>query len=281
MEKYLGTIQKFKVIRETNIGYMLTLKEEEFFLHKNETNFQKLLAGDEVRGFVYSDKKARIAVTLSLPNVTTEKAGFVRVIEGNKDLGVFVDIGISKDVLVSKDDLPLNYSQWPEKDDVLLSILRVKNDRLIAKMLSKNDILALNLHFLLQVDSKVKAFVYRITDSGVNLVTETFNIVFVHASNMKRQYRLGEEVNVKILKKNLDDYNGSLVNSKEEIILDDSKKILKYLEANSGSMTITDKTEALIIKKAFGISKLAFKNALGHLYKTKQVMILEDKIVQL
>lgn len=282
MENKLGKIHKFKVIRETQIGYMLTLDgEDEYFLHKNESNFHHLHPNDEVLGFLYSDKKSRIAVTLIMPNLTCDKCGFAEVIEVNYSLGVFVDIGISKDILLSKDDLPIDYKEWPEKGDVLLVILRVKGDRLVAKMLNKYEILHQNLHFNLPINEKVEGYVYRITEDGVNIVTKTFDIIFVHKTQTRKRYRLGEKVNVRILKKNIDDYTGSLYDSKEEVIAEDSKKILTYLEANNGVMSITDKSDPTVIYKVFKMSKRAFKDAIGYLYKEKQIEIFEDKIVLL
>lgn len=280
MEKKLGRLHKFKVVRETQIGYMLTLNgEDEYFLHKNESNFQHLHPGDEVVGFLYSDKKSRIAVTLITPNVTCDKSGFAEVIEVNYQLGAFLDIGISKDILLSKDDLPIDYKEWPEVGSVLLVVLRVKGDRLVAKMLNKYEILDMNLHFDLPIGDKVPGYVYRITEDGVNIVTKTFDVIFVYKSLTKKSYRLGEKVEVRILRKNTDDYMGSLVDSKEEIIEENSKKILKYLEENNGVMTITDKTEPTVIYKVFKISKKAFKDALGALYKQNLIEFHDDKVI--
>lgn len=282
MENKLGQLQKFKVLRETQIGFMLTINgEDEFFLHKNETNFRHLTEGEEVTGFLYSDKKARIAVTLVTPNVTTEKAGFAKVIEVSTALGAFLDIGISKDILLSKDDLPIDYKEWPEVGDVLLCILKVKGDRLIAKMLNKNEILDLNLQFDLPLNEKVPGYVYRISDDGINIVTKTLNVVFVYKSHMRKKYRLGEEVNVKIVKQNIDDYNGTLIESKEDLIRQDRDKILSYLNSNDGIMSITEKSDPAVIYKVFNMSKSAFKNAIGSLYKERLIEIFDEKIVLL
>ena len=64
MNEFLGTIQKYKVVRETDLGYVLTYDgTDEFFLHRNETNFQKLTTGQVVDAFLYTDKKSRLALT--------------------------------------------------------------------------------------------------------------------------------------------------------------------------------------------------------------------------
>lgn len=278
----LGQTHKFTVLRETPIGYMLTITgEDEYFLHKNESNFTHLNEGDEVQGFLYSDKKARIAVTLNTPNVTLEKPGFAEVIEVNQSLGAFLNIGISKDILLSRDDLPIDYNEWPKPKDVILCVLRVKGDRLIAKPLTKNEILDLNLQLNLPLNEKVPGYIYRVSEDGVNIVTKTYNIVFVYKSNLRKKYRLGEEVNVRIIKKNIDDYTGSLIDSKEEMIRQDRNKILQFLHDNDGVMSITEKSDPSVINKVFNISKLSFKNAIGSLYKDKLIEIHDDKIILL
>lgn len=282
MENMLGAIHKFKVLRETQIGYMLTISgDDEYFLHKNETDFKSLNDGDIVEGFLYSDKKSRIAATLHLPEITTTTAGFAKVVDVNRELGVFVDIGISKDILVSRDDLPITYSEWPKVGDVLLCTLRVKGERLIAKTLTKEEIIKLNKGIDLPINEKVLGYVYRVTTDGINIVTESYDIIFVFKSNMRKQYRIGEVANAKVIRKNSNDYSGTLIEQKEDMIEEDSNKILQYLENNDGIMAITEKSDSAVILKVFNMSKKSFKNALGHLYKQRLIEIHDDKIILL
>ena len=60
---------------------------------------------------------------------------------------------------------------------------------------------------------------------------------------------------------------------KEDARITDSEVILALLEKRQGAMPYGDETPAEIIKDVFGISKAAFKRALGKLMK-------EGKIVQ-
>jgi predicted RNA-binding protein (virulence factor B family) len=59
-----------------------------------------------------------------------------------------------------------------------------------------------------------------------------------------------------------------------------SEKILKYLGNNKGYMAITDKSSPELIYSLFGISKKAYKMAIGGLYK-KGLVILESEGVKL
>lgn len=278
----LGTKQKFKVDRETNLGYTLIYNDEEYFLHHNECNGRRLNTGSFVEAFIYADKKNRLAATLLNPTVTVNQIGFGRVVDINRELGVFVNIGISKDILFSKDELPFNFKLWPQVDDVLIVEMKVKQNRLILKMANKLQIerkRQTGEEIEIPVNTKVDAYVYRITDDGINLVTDDYNVIFVYKTNYRKNYRLGEKTTVTVQKKNTDDYAGTMIEQKEFQIVDDKKTILEYLKGNNGVMMITENSSPELIVSALHMSKSAFKKAIGGLLKSEEIIIMDDKIV--
>ena len=282
MNKNLGKLSKYEVDRETDLGYVLTDEnDEEYFLHRNETNYRRLKAGEKVFAFLYTDKKSRLALTLYIPFVTVDKIGFATIQDVNKEIGAFLNIGISKDILLSKDDLPYDYHDWPKSGDKVCCSLKVRANRLVARICTKNEILSYSKQIDLPLEQKVQGYVYRITADGVNIVTESFDVVFVHQTNLRKKYRIGEMVDVKIIKKNENDYSGTLIDQKEVMIQEDKEIVLDYLKKNQGFMAITEKSDPAVIKRIFNMSKVAFKNALGKLYKEKQIEIHDDKIILL
>jgi predicted RNA-binding protein (virulence factor B family) len=280
MDQNLGKIRNYSVLRETQLGYILSDGETEYFLHRNESKYQKLLPGDQVKAFIYSDKQGRLAATLYLPELSSEKVGFARVVDVNYNLGLFLNIGISKDVLLSRDDLPEDRELWPQAEDRLVCRLKVRGTRLLAKLATKDEILE-GAAKELSPDEKVNGYVYRITKDGINLVTEDFAVIFVYYTNLRKKYRLGEKVEVKIIRKNDDDYSGTTIEQKEKMLKTDQELILAYLKDHQGVMAITEKSDALVIYRVFNMSKKAFKNALGSLYKERKIEIFDDKIVLL
>ena len=136
----LGLISKYEVIRETDLGYMLKSPgdEDEFFLHRNETNFKKLYPGDTVDAFLYLDKQKRPALTLYLPLATIFKGALCDVVSVTS-AGAFINIGISKDILMSSDDF--GYEEMPKRGDKLPIKLRVKGENIYAKLLNKEEML--------------------------------------------------------------------------------------------------------------------------------------------
>ena len=56
----------------------------------------------------------------------------------------------------------------------------------------------------------------------------------------------------------------------------DAEVVLKRIQENGGSLALNDKSDAEVIKAELGLSKNAFKRAVGHLYKARKIEILED-----
>lgn len=278
----LGHIEKFRVLRETQLGYILAKDEEseiEYFLHRNECAGKTPLVDEVLEAFIYIDKKGRETATLHLPSITCDKVGMGEIVDVKNELGAFVNIGISKDILLSKDDLPLNYRIWPKIGDKVACVMKIRAHKLILRLASKNEILKEKNEHELAEGEKVDAYVYRITEDGINLVTENMNVIFVYKTNYRGTYHLGEKAGVRIIRKNLEDYSGSLIEQKEVQIQDDKNIILEYLKKHNGVMMITEDSSPELINRLFNMSKKAFKNALGGLLKSNLIEIEDDKII--
>ena len=58
----------------------------------------------------------------------------------------------------------------------------------------------------------------------------------------------------------------------------DAEMVLDIIKSYGGKLPFNDKADAALIKKEFGLSKNAFKRAVGRLYKAKLITINEDSI---
>ncbi|MCK9537271.1 MAG: hypothetical protein M0R05_06825, partial [Bacilli bacterium] len=176
----------------------------------------------------------------------------------------------------SGDDLPKSLNNWPYPGDRLLCKLKVKAGRLLAKPLIKEEVPARAETELIK--GVVTAYVIKIFAAGLLLATENYLLIYVHSGEQRKDYRLGQKLDIKIIGKNENGYQGSI---KTSVINLDGNLILDYLKKNHGVMTITEKSSPEVIYRVFKISKKAFKNALGRLYKEKRIDILPDKIILL
>lgn len=274
MALYIGDINHMVVNRKTDIGYMLDSGLDQVFLHNNESLHQELKAGDAVDAFLYFDNKGRLAATLKKPLVTVTQPGFLTVSDYKEDLGVFFDMGIAKELLLSYEDLPRNHEQWPQIGDRLYVYLKVKG-KLVAKIAAKQDVL-LKPAKELALKTSVKGYVQRIGQEGVNVLTEDGHFIFVHKTMIKHPVRYGEEVEVKVTFLSEKGYTGSLAEQKEVQLFDDANMILSYL-IREGEMPLTADSSPEEIDNMFNLSKKAFKRAIGHLYKERRIIFEDGK----
>ena len=270
----IGQVNRLKVLRETDIGYMLDGKNEEIFLHKNESNFLKLKEGDVVDAFLYFDNKERLAATLKQPLITVDNPSVLEVVDVLNNLGVFLNIGINKDLLLSKDNLPQDRKLWPVKGDKLYVELNVKN-RLTAKLIRPQNIFMNNE---LELNKEKAFFVQYIGNEGMNLYNEDHDLVFVHNSMFRGTYRLGETVTARILNVTENGYSASLIKQKENLRFDDAEIILNALKQYQ-AIPLTAKSSSEDIAKYFEMSRKAFKRALGLLYKENKIKFENEKTI--
>lgn len=268
-----------KVIRKSDLGYMLTDNQTEVLLHFREAFGRDLNIGDNVDVFIYLDKKGRLSATLNEPYVTANTPGFASVVEVNSSLGVFLDINCGKDILLSKDYLPYEKNMWPDVDDKILISLKIKERGVYAKPLNKYDILDLNQGITYNVDDEVEGYVIRTGNEGVGIVTRDYNYIFVHKTHLRKTYRLGEYVNPKIIMVKSNEYNGTLTLNKENMIDSDSLIILDYLNKNNGKMPLDSKSSSEDVERVLKLSRKAFKRALGALYKEHKVDFIDGATI--
>ncbi|HHU24396.1 MAG: S1-like domain-containing RNA-binding protein [Bacilli bacterium] len=274
----IGEINELTVKRETDISYTLTDGYEDFFLHFNQTP-NPLQIGEKVKAFLYFDQKKRLCATLEKPLITATQYGLVKVVNVHGEAGVFVDIGISKDILLSKDFLPAFKKQWPVVGDEIFCILKLKSDQLVARLINKNDINGNGTP--LEIGSEAEGIVSHISESGIGLFTSALAYVFIHKSLMRKIYRIGEKITVKIININKhNDYNGTLIEQKELARISDSQIILRALNVRGGVAPVGDASTPEEIYQVFKMSKGAFKRAIGLLYK-EGLLIIEDKRIVL
>lgn len=272
MNLLCGRVSQFRVLRKTDIGYMLEHDGEEVFLHFNESLKKDLSVNDEVDAFLYFDQKGRVAATLLTPLITLDQPAILEVVSINAHLGVFLDMGIHKDLLLSKDDLPLNDSKWPRIGDKLF-VKMVHKNRLTAKPIQKADV---SDQATLNIKDKVSATIQKIGHAGLNVLTDDLVWVFIHQSMYKEDVWLGKKVEVTITAKSDKGYLGSLMLQKEGQMIEDADVVLNYLIKHQ-EVNLDASSSPEDIKKTFNMSKKAFKRAIGILYKQRRVVFQDGK----
>ena len=277
----LGTIATGKIIDQNEDSFFVQIDGITYELKKKEiTQEEKPQLGDQIRGFLYDDKQHNREMTQFLPFAQQDQYGWSKVTEVKYNLGVFVDIGLpDKDVVISMDDLPYDKECWPQPEDQLLVHLETdEKNRIWAKLADENIFEQLAAHFPDDMENKdIFGAVYASREVGAFVITKEYYLGFVHPSQMARPLRLGEQFKGRVV--GISQYgrlNLSTLPRAFEEIDDDAQMILMSLRRKKDkTLPFYDKSDAQDIKNYFGISKSAFKRALGHLLKAKY--IVEDK----
>ncbi|MBA4536491.1 hypothetical protein H1Z61_04845 [Bacillus aquiflavi] len=269
----VGQITTLTVSRQADFGYFLTNGEEDVLLHNNEAK-EEYRIGEAVEVFLYIDSQNRVAASSFLPSVTLGDYNWATVTEVKNTFGVFLHIGIQKEILLGAEDLPALKTVWPKKGDLLYITLRVnKNYRIYAKLASDE----IMKEKAIKADKKVlnkniNGHIYRTSKVGSWIITAEGYKGFIHQSERKREPRLGEKVSGRIIDVKEDgSINVSLLPRKQETIDDNANNILSYLKDRNGAMPYWDKSLPEDIAARFQMSKAAFKRALGKLMKEGKV----------
>ncbi|MEJ6400673.1 CvfB family protein [Nicoliella lavandulae] len=278
MDQIIGRIASGKVTDENDKYYFVQIEGETFQLDKQEIK-KPLKLGSNFKGFTYENEDHKMQITRNAPKTQIDRYAFGKVVGFKHDLGIFVDIGLpNKDIAVSLDDLPTIKSIWPSVGDRLLIALKIDKKGRIWGQLADEEIFnaiakpANNK----MMNKNVKATVYRNKLAGTKVLTDDYQLGFVHPNERDVEPRLGQHVSGRVIGVHPDgSLNLSLKPRAYEAISGDAAMIFAVLKHDeNGHLPYTDKSDPKAIKKFFGISKGQFKRAVGSLLK--QRLVTED-----
>jgi len=258
-------------------GYTLENEEGAIFLPKEEAG-KSLNVGDTVDAFLYFDQSKSVTATLTRPLITAYEPAFVDVVEQKAGLGVFVHVGLKKDMLLSKDDLPHRKEEWPQKGDKVFCQLKAGRNQMVAKIPSRFQLLKrLQPQKEYEVGDEVDAYVFHLGPEGIVLFTTEGHELYVYYKHTRKKYRIGEPVKAKVsYVTSRVKYNATLSEQKELSLEKDAQRIYDYLIGHP-VMPFGDKSDPEDIFQTFHMSKAAFKRALGTLYKAKLVKMYPEE----
>jgi len=267
-------ITALTVLRSEGSRWVLDGKDTEIMLNASEVE-APIEAGDQIDVFLYKNRRGELAATASIPNMTCDTFGWARVIRLDANEGAYVDIGSSFEVLINRADLPRLKSLWPQVNDELFMTLRTDlGGTIFGRLATEERVQELIADAPESLrNQNLKARAYRLLPVGSFLLSQPeLYRIFIHQTEREHEPRLGEEVDVRIIGVRDDGtLNGSLLPRKQDRLGDDGQAILDYLNEVGGKMPFGDKSTPEEIQEMFGMSKAAFKRALGKLMKERRV----------
>ncbi|HJD25469.1 MAG TPA: S1 RNA-binding domain-containing protein [Candidatus Blautia intestinipullorum] len=229
--------------------------------------------GSRMEVFIYKDSKDRLIATTREPVLTVGKTAVLKVRQVTK-IGAFLDWGLEKDLLLPYHEQTVRVHEGQE---CLVALYVDKSSRLCATMkvypyLEKKS--------PYQKGDQVKGRVYQTSDNfGIFVAVDDRYSALIPAREATGKYRPGTVLDLRVTEVKED---GKLnVSDRQKAYLqidEDAKNVLQVIEEFAGVLPFDDKAAPEVIRREFGLSKNAFKRAVGHLLKEGKIEIRERRI---
>ncbi|MCI9024895.1 MAG: S1 RNA-binding domain-containing protein [Dorea sp.] len=268
----LGKKVRLMIVKQVDFGVYLGNSQEKVLLPKKEVP-KGVELGDPVEVFLYKDSSDRLIATTGEPKITLGELKVLKVADTGK-IGAFLDWGLPKDLL-----LPFREQTGKVKkgDEILVSLYVDKSDRLCATMKVYEK---LRQDPPYQKDDRVEGIIYDSSDNfGMFVAVDDCYSALIPKREVFGDMRVGDRIQARVVRVKEDGKMDLAVREKAFMQMDaDAEMVLKKIQENGGRLPFTDKAEPERIKKEFGLSKNAFKRAVGRLLKEGKIEIGEKSI---
>ena len=265
-------VATMRVVRLGEMGAFLDAEtgntSDDVLLHMQQQT-STVAVGDEVEVFLYRDPKRRLTASMRVPKMKEGQIARMKVVNVSKD-GAFLDVGAERGIF-----MPFAGMRGRPRigERVWAKLYTDKSGRLAVTMEVEDEMRRASKPAEgVKVGDTVTGEIYNYTDKGAFLFSRERFIVFIDNKEMKTRPRVGETVTARVTFLREDGrLNASLREIKEKAMVTDSDAILALMRERHGRMPYSDATSPEIIRDKFGVSKAAFKRALGHLLKEGKI----------
>lgn len=272
LQEELGKRRTLMVVKKVDFGVYLGTDEERVLLPKKQVP-AGIEIGDPIEVFLYKDSNDRIIATTQMPKIMMGELKVLKVVDTGR-IGAFLDWGLPKDLLLPFKEQTAKVSKG---DEVLSALYVDKSGRLCATMKVYS---RLKTDSGYQKDDEVQGTVYEISKNfGVFVAVDDLYSALIPKREDFGNLKVGDKITARVTKVHEDGKLDLSVRKKAFLQMDeDARMLLKKMEMSGGKLPFTDKSDAELIKKEFGLSKNAFKRAVGRLLKEQKIQISEKGI---
>ncbi|MCX6953691.1 MAG: S1-like domain-containing RNA-binding protein [Verrucomicrobia bacterium] len=274
----IGKRNRLPFIRQATPGYYLNGGSHGEILLPGRYLPQRPSVGELVDVFVYRDSEDRLVATTEAPYATVGEFAFLRVVSVNPRIGVFLDWGLEKDLLlpIREQTQPLREGDWL----VVHVALDQKTDRIIASGRLNRYLNLTPADYV--AGQAVKMLVIGESPLGYNVAVNHAHRGLLYHGDLPGPLTIGQPLDgfVRLVRPDGKlDLALDAVRVGYQRIVPVTEKILEGLKASEGGrLSLHDNSPPEEIRAAFGVSKKAFKQAIGVLFKSKQIVIEKSGI---
>lgn len=270
----LGKINRLAVKKQVKFGFYLDGLSWGEILLPNNVAPAGLEIGRELDVFLYLDSEDQLIATTEQPKIKVGEVAQLQVVASTK-VGAFVNWGLKKDLLV-----PFSEQQIPLKEGqkYLVYCYVDNSNRIVAS--SKLDRHLHKTPASYNAGDKVDIIISEQTDIGYKAVVNHQHWGVLYKNEVFKPLHRGERMPAYIVKVRDDGKIDLRLNSTTyKQALELTEQVIKKLQQNGGKLALTDKSSPEQIYATFGVSKKAYKQAIGSLYKDKKIVISEHGII--
>ena len=232
--------------------------------------------GEQLQVFVYTDGSGQLFATNKKPYAEVDQVAMLKVVSLSH-AGAFVDWGLPKDLLV-----PFSEQKMPmvEGRSYLIRLFLDETNRIAGSTLL-NDFIQ-DQAFYYKEGQAVAIMIAEPTDLGFKVIVEHKYWGVLYKNEIFQPLRRGQKLTAYVKKLRPDQRLDLILNIDKygHKVDATSSKVLAILQQHNGYIGLTDKSPPEMIYDTFGISKKIFKQAIGGLYKQRQI-IIEDQGIRL
>ncbi|MDD6071087.1 MAG: S1-like domain-containing RNA-binding protein [Clostridiales bacterium] len=271
----IGKWQTLKVIRSKEFGVYMAQEEgdKDAVLLPRKQVPEGLKAGGSLDVFVYLDSSDRPIATVNKPLITLGEIAKLSVASVGS-IGAFMDWGLEKDILL------------PFKE--MVGKVREGNEYLVYMYMDKSNrpCVSMKLYEHLRTDSsfekgdEVEGYVYQINDNlGAFVAVDNLYQGLIPKQEIHKKLRVGDVLTLRVSNVREDGkLNLSMTKPAYQQMDEDSEMVYQAILSYDGVLPFTDKASPEIIEREMGLSKNAFKRAVGRLLKQHRIEIREKSI---
>ncbi|PWD99111.1 CvfB family protein [Marinilabilia rubra] len=270
----IGQYNKLKVSELSQFGAFLDGGNLGNILLPNRYTEDDLKPGMEIRVFIYLDSEDRLVATTEKPIARVGDFAFLKV-SAVTNVGAFLDWGLAKELLVPFREQRVRMQEG-EKHLVYI-YLDDATKRIVAS--AKIDKFLDNTSPKYEPGDKVELIISGETEIGFKAIINQTHSGLLYRNETNEQLKTGAHIPGYIKRIREDDkIDLSLSPLGMQAIQDNSSLLLSRLDQNNGLLPLTDQSSPEEIKLLLGISKKAFKKAVGTLYKQGKITLEKDGI---
>lgn len=272
----LGEYQELYYKKKVDFGVYLaeTMTDDAQVLLPMKQVPENARMGEKIRVFLYKDSRDRLIATTNDPKLTLGGYAPLVVREVGK-IGAFLDWGLEKDLFLPYKEMVGRVEQG---DEVLVTLYIDKSSRLCASMRGLYDLLDKDSPY--HKGDTVTGRVYEFSDNfGTFVAVDDRYSARIANSEDHSFLRVGNVIEAKVLGVKPDGKLDLTMREKAYIQMDaDAVKLMELIDSYAGVLPFTEKASPEVIKRETGLSKAAFKRAVGRLYKERKIILEGGKI---